>query len=129
MEDFSQYRAQFVTAAKSRIVTLQQQLGEIRNDLSNQTMLHEIHINAHSLRGEAYAVGYKQLGDLIEVLENYVQHLIQTQKSFPIEKFPAFSYTVAMVVSTVERLEHQPELPELADVIRTAQEQLHVTSL
>ncbi len=129
MEDFSQYQAQFVTAAKTRIVSLQEQLREIRNDLSNQTILHEIHINTHSLRGEAYAVGYKQLGDLIGVLENYVQHLIKTQKSFPIEKFPAFSYTVAMVVSTVERLENQPVEPELADVIRTADEQLHVTSI
>src|SRR5207253_415111 len=99
MEDIAQYRIQFVDAAKKHVAELQLQLLGIRNDLANHTVLTQMHISAHSLKGEAYAVGFKHIGDLTTIVEKYLKSLIDAKKDFPIEKFPAFAYAVAMVSS------------------------------
>ncbi len=126
MEDLIQYRAQFITAAQTHIQEMQRQLGDIRNNLSNQAVLHEMHISVHSLKGEAYAVGYKSFGELITVVEKYLKKLIDEKKDFPIERFPAFAYAIAMVANVVTKLEQDKQEPELFHIIETSKEQLGV---
>lgn len=124
--ELATYRKQFIKAARVRIGELERQLGEIRNDLTNHTVLNEMHISAHSLKGEAYAVGYQHIAELAFVIEKYLKQLIEKRKDFPIEKFPAFSYAIAMVSSAITRLEHENQEPELQDVVKTAREQLGI---
>jgi chemotaxis protein histidine kinase CheA len=126
MEDITQYRAQFLTAAQTHIQEMQRQLSDIRNNLSNHAVLHEMHISAHSLKGEAYAMGYKNFGELITVVEKYLKQLIDGKKDFPIERFPAFAYAIAMVANVVTKLEQDNQEPELFEIIKTSKEQLGV---
>lgn len=126
MDELAKFKVQFIGFAGNHVRDLQRQLGEIRNDLANHTVVTEMHMSAHSLKGEAYAVGYKQIGDLAGMAEKYLRQLLDTKSDFPIEKFPAFAYVIAMIASAITKLEQTNEEPELKEIINTSKEQLGI---
>lgn len=104
----------FIETASGRIASLKRGLSILELE-HNKEVLNQLHIDAHSLKGEALLMEYKQLGRYSTVLEKFLKQIIETNEHIPHEKHVFLTEAVSKLQETLQIIKDQKREPQELD--------------
>lgn len=79
--DTNNYRELFLKTASANLAKLRQGVVSLREPLPQLPALEQMHIAAHSLKGEGFAMGFQQFAAYSTVLEQYLKRVKESNES------------------------------------------------
>ena len=118
------YRELFFQTASEHIKRMREL--SMSSSLSSEE-IEELHRHAHSLKGEAFVMGYQELGKYATVLEKFIKQYKDTKNIIPVEKLPIISSAVIYMTSSVDAIKSAGKEPDtMVNEIDKLQKQLGV---
>ena len=88
--DLSAYKALYIEEAGKCLVTLRQNLIQLRDDPMDEEKLYEAHRAAHMLKGMSATMHYEALTALAETMEDPLRRADRQKLPPPLEKIESF---------------------------------------
>jgi chemotaxis protein histidine kinase CheA len=122
------YQDLFITSAAEHIEKLRIDVDQFKQTTDKQIM-NQLHIHAHSLKGEALIMGYKQLGRYCLVLERFFKQCLQEEKAFMDEYVSAVIEAIDHLKECLQCIKESLKEPDLEERIQNLEQRLGVTSI
>ncbi|NOY79065.1 MAG: hybrid sensor histidine kinase/response regulator [Calditrichaeota bacterium] len=79
--DWSELLPSFIESAEENLSFLAEDLMNLDEDNKNSDLFEDIYRRAHNLKGSAYTIGFKDLGDLAHSMENILKAYFQGERT------------------------------------------------
>lgn len=80
MDDLSEFKDLFIQAAREHVANLYMLIDRINSESSTQA-IEDLHLQAHSLKGEAFAMRYNLFGNYVTVVEKFVKTIKENKSN------------------------------------------------
>ena len=116
--DLSVYKQLYVEEARKCLATLRENLIQIRDDVVNETALHEAHRAAHTLKGMSATMHYETLATLAKALEDPLSRADRARLPLSSDRILAFLTTCDDFEAALERRAHEKAPGDPGDIER-----------
>jgi len=79
--DWSELLPSFIESAEENLSFLAEDLMNLDEDSKNSDLFEDIYRRAHNLKGSAYTIGFRDLGDLAHSMENILKAYFQGERT------------------------------------------------
>lgn len=107
MDDLSKYQSLFLETARKHVQAMHELLNLLQKDDKQQATLNDLHIHAHSLKGEAFALSYIKTGTYITVIEQYLKNLISSDVWISASAIRELEAALSQISRSLEKIEKQ----------------------
>jgi chemotaxis protein histidine kinase CheA len=117
----------FFTSANEHLTVLETQFEQLSDIKNQQSLISELHRHVHSLKGEAFVMGYSKIGNLVTVLEKFFKKLKDENLVFPLDKTTEVKNAVSdlrAILYLVQQTKQEP--PDLDQKIILLKNRLEV---
>src|SRR6185503_12666811 len=122
MGEMDEYKDLYVQTGREYIKSLNDALLVLEKNSTDQAMIEQIFISAHSLKGQSAAMDYKQTGFLCHVVEDVFYEIksghMQLTSAVADELFAAFD-GLKDAIDHIEKDGQETDLQPLADKLKT----------
>lgn len=113
MDDMSNYHNLFIKTASEHINELGVLLLKAKATQLSNEVLSQMHLHAHSLKSEAQAMGYKQFGAYVTVMEKYLKEALNDNRVVSTDKINILSSVVDEIRIFLQTVTDRKEDPPI----------------
>lgn len=111
IDDVSRFQELFLQTANGHILKMSSLLNQITED-SSKSLIEDLHLHAHSLKGEAFAMQYIQFGTYVTVIEIYVKNIKESNGTITEEKINYLRSAIQEMSKILEIIHNNQKEPD-----------------
>lgn len=111
--DVSNYKELFYKTASANMAGLRQAMESIQKGAGNASLFNQMYINAHSLKGEALVMGFKQFGSFSLVVEQFLKRMKDGDQVISEQEVVLLSSAIGRLEAALQEIKKQGHEPNL----------------
>lgn len=111
INDVTQFKDLFLQTANDHILKMSSLLNQITED-SSKSLIEDLHLHAHSLKGEAFAMQYIQFGTYVTVIEIYIKNIMEANGTISEVKLNCLRSAIQEMSKILEIIHNNQKEPD-----------------
>lgn len=114
-DDIQKYKTLYLQTARNYLLSLQSQISDLLKGIQKSESIAQAHIDAHSLKSQSQIMGFKNLGEMSEIMESIFNKHDNEKSDVPRDLLVKLQSEIARMSDSLDEIEKSGQELDLSD--------------